>query len=390
MEKVLFVIFMSFLILSCSKKEKSYQERLNIIKKKTKIIELVSNDGKGRIAIAPEIQGKVLQSTHNGLNGATNGWLNLEAFQTNDLSNIGGEERLWFGPLGGQHSFYYQHIKPLNEDNWKVPKSLSIEPFQLQFSSDAEAVFTKRFSLTNFIGTELNFDLVRRIGLYDKKRIEKDLDIKISDDIKSIAYQTYHELRNIDTVQWKKELGLVSIWSAGMFQGTDKSVVIMPLKKKTNLDSIYQYMGDLTSERLQLKNNTLLFKVDGKYRSKIGIPPSLSPDIYGCYTLEKRRLTIVKFKKEQTDLYANSYVTIQKNPYKGEVIPIYNNGNMDYSISKEASFFELESTSSFKELKPQESLNHFHSVFHFFGSEKGLNEISKKLLGVSLNESILE
>ena len=52
-------------------------------------------------------------------------------------------------------------------------------------------------------------------------------------------------------------------------------------------------------------------------------------------------------------LYANSYVTKQKNPYKGEVIPIYNDGPMDYSPTNKHSFFELESTSSMRELQPK-------------------------------------
>ena len=103
--------------------------------------------------------------------------------------------------------------------------------------------------------------------------------------------------------------------------------------------------GRLIRTRLKIKDLVLLFKADGKYRSKIGIPPGLAPSIYGYYAKDKQRLTIVQYQKTNDSLYFNSDVTIQEDPYKGEVIPIYNNGPMDYAPTENVSFFELESTS---------------------------------------------
>ena len=47
-------------------------------------------------------------------------------------------------------------------------------------------------------------------------------------------------------------------------------------------------------------------------------------------------------------------------------------------------FYEIESVSPAAFLKPKESQTHHHTVIHFTGEEKGLDQIAQKLLGVSL------
>jgi hypothetical protein len=49
-------------------------------------------------------------------------------------------------------------------------------------------------------------------------------------------------------------------------------------------------------------------------------------------------------------------------------------------------FYEMESVSPAAFLKPGGSLSHTHAVFHFTGDAKGLDAISQKLLGVSLED----
>jgi len=391
MRFIKFIIF-SFILVSCNNsKKQTYHNSIKSIAKYTDIIELHSDDGKGRIAIAPAIQGKVITTTYGGLNGVSNGWLNKNAIQpdTLDYAAIGGEDRIWFGPLGGQHSFYYQQIKPLDEKNWKVPASLSSEPYKLIKLLDKEVLMSKEMKLINFVGTKFNFKVLRKIKLLEKNIIEKNLAINFDETLDYVAYESAHSVENIGDKEWKKETGLVSLWSAGMFEGSDETVVIIPLKKDSSLDDIHKYMGSLDTNRLQLKNNVLLFKADGKYRSKIGVSNEVASEIYGSYSKDKNRLTIVQYRKTNDTMYSNSTVSVQENPYKGEVIPIYNNGMMDYSQTNQVSFFELESTSSMVELLPNERLNHYHRVYHFSGSENLLTKISEKLLGINLKYCVL-
>ncbi len=380
-------------VFGCSHSNKRiYIEDVEAIATKTDVIELLSDNGKGRIAIAPAIQGKVLTTTYDGLQGVSNGWINRLAIEGDhlDIAAIGGEDRVWFGPLGSQHSFYFQQIKPLDEGHWNVPASLSSEPYQLKKFILKEVLMAKTIKLINHIGTEFKFEVLRKIKLLEKEDIEQNLNITFDESLDYVAYESAHSVQNKGDHAWKKETGLVSIWNAGMFEGTDHTVVIIPTEKMASLDNVYKYLGPLDSDRLQLKNDVMLFKTDGKYRSKIGIPHVMAPDIYGCYAQERNRLTIVQYRKTKETMYSNSHVTEQENPYEGEIIPIYNHGTMDYSTTHKTSFFELESTSAFVELPPNRHIGHYHRVYHFSGSENALNQLSESLLKISLKDCVLE
>lgn len=380
MKNALALLFFSVCVIGCrqSPSKDSYHSLLTIIKASTDVIELTSNKGQSRLIISPYHQGKVIASTHQGLNGGYNGWINISKLEEN--TGIGGEERLWLGPLGGQFSFYYQQIEPISDDNWEVPEPIDTESYQILETREDFVRMHKTMQLTNFVGTSFILEIDRTIKLLNKKNIQEHLNILIDDNTNFVAFQTENSLTNKDTIAWKKETGLVGLWSAGMYQGTDDTVVIIPLNSKAELKDIFQYMGTLDNTRLQLKNNILLYKGDGKYRSKIGVPPQLAPDIYGCYSKSKNRLTIVQYKKEKDSLYSNSFVSVQDEPYKGEAIPIYNNS---------ADFFELESNAPLKVLQPNETTSHWHRVYHFSHDNVALNKISLKLLGVELKDCSL-
>ncbi|MEW4924912.1 DUF6786 family protein [Algibacter sp. 2305UL17-15] len=363
----------------CSPSEHSYQNLLNTIKSQTEVVELISNNGKARLMVSPFHQGKILASTYDGLDGDYNGWINTIALADtiSKNKNIGGEERLWLGPLGSQFSFYYQQIKPISDANWKVPETIDAEPYQLVAIEKDVVSLTKNMRLTNFVGTIFNLKIDRTITLFNSEAIKQNLNIDFDSSMNFVAFETKNTLTNTDSIPWTKNTGLIGLWSAGMYKGTDDSVVIIPLQHQGNLDNIYTYFGTLDETRLLLKENTLLFKGDGKYKTKIGIPPQFAPNMYGCYTKSKNRLTIVEYKKENDSLYSNSFISIQDEPYKGEAIPIYNN-NKD--------FFELESNAALKEMQPNETDTHWHRVYHFSGSETELSEIANALLGIDLED----
>ncbi|MGC6429970.1 MAG: DUF6786 family protein [Jejuia sp.] len=374
----LFSVFLCAFSCSISKKN-NYQQLLESLEAYN-VIELTSNNGQSRLIISTEDNGKIIASTHNGLNGSYNGWVNKLAL-TDNSKNIGGEERLWIGPLGSQFSFYFQQIEPLHDDNWKVPDPINTESYNV-ISRDKDWVeLHKTMQLTNYIGTTFNFQVNRKISMLSKEIIQKHLKINLNRTIKYVAFETQNTLTSLDTVSWTKENGLVGLWSAGMYQGTDDTVVIIPLKTDANTSNILTYLAPLDSTRLLVKNNVVLFKADSKYRSKIGIPPEIAPDIYGCFSKTKNRLTIIQYQKDNDRLYSNSFVEILDEPYKGEAIPIYNHSE---------NFFELESNAPLKALRQNETTSHWHRVYHFSDNYDSLNEISQNLLGVNLKACVFE
>ncbi len=385
-----FIFFALLFHQACNQpKQHTYQDDLLLLSQKAELIELSSPNGLSRLFISPQFQGKVLSSTNDGLQGYSQGWLNYEGIaqdHKNIGSGIGGEERVWIGPLGGQHSFYFQQVKPIHDDNWKVPAPIDSEPFQLIDQSDSSVKLSKEFQLSNFIGTQFKLKLKRNIELLNNQKAYSLLNLKTLSNIKMVAYESSHTLINAGKNKWTTEKGLASLWSLNMLKGTNQSNVIIPLPYDISTDSIYKYLSPIKDDRLFIKDQALIFKTDGKYRSKIGIPNTISPSIYGSYQPEINTLHIVQYQIDGEPLYFNSEVSEQENPYLGEAIPIYNHGPMDLSIGETNSFYEMESCSSMKELAPKDSLFHFHRMFHFTGSKKDLNQISKSLLGVDLME----
>lgn len=379
-------LFTTCCFIGCNKPT-SYLEDYKLIAAKCELIELTTNNGNARITISPQLQGKILIVSNEGENGGSFGWFNKSAFQRTDFdeTKVGGVDRIWVGPLGSQFSFYYQQIKPLDEANWKVPRDLSKGRFSVLTSTRKKVSMHRSISLTNFIGNEFHCDLSREISILNRDEVEKQLNTEFSDHLKFVAFKSEHVLKNIGVRNWTKSSGLVSLWSAGMFKGTGVSTVIIPVGNSISKGkSIYRYMGNMDDTRLKVSDSLVLFKVDGRYRSKIGVSNFVAKQIYGCYQPSRKTLTIVKYKKTSDSLYFNTQVSIQKTPYLGESIPIYNNGPMDYSLAKEPSFYELETVSSMKELEVGEAMNHSHSVFIFTGEFSSLNILSEKLLGVGL------
>ncbi|GAB1855888.1 hypothetical protein MHTCC0001_07230 [Flavobacteriaceae bacterium MHTCC 0001] len=379
MIRALVSLYIVTAIIGCGKPiDKSYKTLINNLREQTGIIELSTNNGNSRLIVSPFHQGKILASTNRGLEADYIGWVNKEAVEdTSKGKDIGGEERLWLAPLGSQYSFYYRQIKPLHEDNWLVPNAMADVAYEVESIEESSVSMSKTMQLTNFIGTVFNFKVDRNIKLFTTETITDLLKFPLSSTTHTIGYETKHKLTNLDTVPWTKQTGLVGLWSAGMFQGADDAVVIIPIKNNADIDDIYEYFDPLDATRLQLKNNTLLFKGDAKHWSKIGVPPQFAPDIFGAYIPSKQRLTIVTYKKENDSLYSNSFVEVMREPYKGEAIPIYNHWE---------DFFELESNAPLKELQPNETTSHWHRVYHFSDSEAELNKIAKRFLGVDLNK----
>lgn len=380
------LLILTFLVSLHGLLAQHYQHDKALISRHTELIELSLPDAHARLAIAPKFQGKVMIATTGTEPSRSIGWIDREALQSQSSTggNAGGLDRIWLGPLGGQHSLYYQQIKPLDEANWQVPKPLAAGAFKVSNRSNLEVEMWSSMKLANFVGTEFDIRIDRKITLYDRQRIAADL--AISPDLVNnfVAFGTSHTLTNTGTYAWSTSSGLLSLWSANMLAGTPNTTVIIPLTASSGHDKIYRYFGPLDSTRFQIRSNVLFFRADGDYRSKIGIPPHLAPEAFASYSPELNLLTIVKYQKSKGQYYFNSLVGVQKNPYEGEVLPIYNNGAMNYQPSNAPTFYELESTSPMRPLAPGEQLTHQHSVYHFTGSVEDLSELCKQAIGVSL------
>ncbi|RYZ55147.1 MAG: hypothetical protein EOP49_03605 [Sphingobacteriales bacterium] len=130
---------------------------------------------------------------------------------------------------------------------------------------------------------------------------------------------------------------------------------------------------------------SLLLNCDGKFRSKIGIAPEIARPVAGSYDFEKNILTITQFEVDKNGSYVNSKWEMQRDPYKGDAVNAYNDGPLADGTQM-GPFYEIESSSPARPLKPGESQVYKQSTFHFEGDFAKLEILAKQILGISLSD----
>jgi len=371
----------------------TYAYDLNFLKKANPdIVELQNDSGTSKLLICPRYQGRVMTSTANGVNGNSFGWINYDLISSGQIKQhinpVGGEERFWLGPEGGQYSIFFSKGDSFNLAHWWVPGFLDTLSYHLDSgASKSQAVFSKNATFANYSGTPFSIEISRKITVLDKAQLEERLKTSVPAGVKFIAYETDNRVKNVGEKDWKKQTGLVSIWLLGMMNPSDETKVIVPFRPipKARTFITDNYFGAIPSNRLNVKDSVLYFRCDGKARGKIGISPKVAKPIAGSFDFARNILTIIVPVVDKEKPYVNSKWELQKNPYEGDVINSYNDGPQQDGTQM-GPFYEIESSSAARELKKNEVMEYRQTTCHFEGDYQAMSNLAKQLLGVSLDE----
>jgi hypothetical protein len=145
------------------------------------------------------------------------------------------------------------------------------------------------------------------------------------------------------------------------------------------------YFGTVPADRLMVKDSVLYFRCDGKFRSKIGISPAIAKPLAASYDYQRNVLTIIFPEVHPGEPYVNSKWEMQKEPYQGDVINSYNDGPLQDG-SQLGPFYEIESSSPARALKPGEAEEYRQTTCHFQGDYSALRTLVMQLLKVDLDE----
>lgn len=352
--------------------------------------ELVSADGQSKVMVIPAWQGRVMTTSASGDEGDSYGWINYRFVKEGKVSPqfnpVGGEERFWLGPEGGPFSLYFAQGKEQVYANWVVPPVLDTEAFDVKAQTETSILFVKKARLANASGTVFDMDIERRVELLDRESFARDFGIQPAAEVKMVGYQSENKITNTGAEAWTKETGLVSIWMLGCFNPTPTTTVFIPYNEEAEGKVVNDtYFGKIPSDRLKAENGVLYFKIDGKYRSKLGLPAGRATGLCGSYDSEKGVLTILWCSLPQTPAaYVNGQWGPQEDPFDGDVINSYNDGPVeDGSIM--GPFYEIETSSPGAELAPGESMVHVQKVIHLQGNDEQLAPIVKKVFGADLS-----
>jgi hypothetical protein len=172
-----------------------------------------------------------------------------------------------------------------------------------------------------------------------------------------------------------------------MFKSTPATTIVIPFESAAGESfskiATTNYFGEMPAERLKHTDELLYFKADGKYRSKLGVLPQKAKPFSGSYDAENHVLTVTLFDVVSGAKYLNQEWNTSSLDFSGDAVNAYNDGPLADGTQM-GPFYEIESVSPDAFLKPDASLSHHHSVFHFTGPEQSLDLISKKVFEVSL------
>jgi len=370
---------------------KQYGYNRDFLKRHTDIIELKNVNS--AIVLVPAWQGRVMTSTAEGDEGYSSGWINHDLIASGKalphINAFGGEERLWLGPEGGQFSIFFSKGKSFIFDDWQTPAFLDTDPYEVITSTDSSVLFANDIETENYSGTLFKLRIEREVTLLS----ESETVNLISSDVVNInyvAYRSKNTIINEGKATWRKETGLLSIWMLGMFNPSPSVVVVIPVNQGDEklMGPVVNdnYFGKIPDDRLKISGNHIFFKADGESRGKIGIPPLRATGTMGSFDSENKILTLLicRLPAGKTD-YVNSSWQIQENPFSGDALNSYNDGPLEDG-SQMGPFYELETSSPAAELMPGDSLTHIQFTLHLTGDPKELDRVSRKVLGISLDD----
>ena len=190
----------------------------------------------------------------------------------------------------------WPYSKPVSYTHLDVYKRqvLDTEAFTIKSQDKSSIHFAKDTRLTNASGTVFDMNIDRTVSLMNADEVAVDFDIQLSPDMKLVAYKSDNKITNTGLNAWTKEGGLVSVWMLSMFNPTPTTTVFIPYKEDTEGIIVNdEYFGKIPSDRLIKENGIIYFKIDGKYRSKLGLPASRATNLCGSYDSSKGVLTIL-------------------------------------------------------------------------------------------------
>jgi len=371
----------------------TFGEDLAFLKKHTRLVVLSDAAGQAQVAVAPDYQGRVMTSTAGGTAGASYGCINRELIAAGKrlphINPLGGEDRFWLGPEGGQYSIFFKKGAEFTLDDWQTPEPIDWGPWDIVRQSKTEIVFRREMQLVNYSGTPFSLTADRVVRLLPRDKAAVLLGVSIGGDVSFVAYESENRITATGDTPWTKDGGLLSIWILGMYQPSPRTTVVVPFRPgpESELGPKVNdaYFGKVPADRLKIGERHLFFSGDGLCRSKIGVGPQRAQPILGSYAADSELLTLVQLTVPPgAKDYVNSMWELQEHPYAGDVVNSYNDGPPSPGAKPMGPFYELESSSPGAALSPGQSLTHIHRTFHFQGPAGALSKLAEATLGVSV------
>ncbi len=360
--------------------------------------QVLSNSDGAKLFCVAELQGRTMSSSSDGDEGFSNGYINYAAFERGlvdpQINLLGGEDRIWISPEGGQYSVFFEPgSEKMDFASWRTPPCIDSEPFELVDQQSESLTYQRSCSVTNMSGFKFDFSLERKVTLLTREKVVEGLETRVPDSIRLVGHVADNKITNTSDMPWVHETGLIGLWAICMNPPSPNAVLMVPYKKGDEADLgpivTADYFGKLSGDRFKVDEELglVFLSGDGDFRSKLGISYPRACSRLGSWTPETGVLAVVDFNLPETAPagYTNNLWIHQDDPFNGDVINAYNDGPND-SGGKLGGFFELETISPALPLKKNQSYTHTTRIVRFEGPREQLNQIAQTLFGAELSQ----
>ena len=375
----------------------NFGEDLAFIKRFFSTQVLSNSDGATLFCVA-ELQGRTMTTSTNGEQGNSLGYINYAAVERGlvdpQINLVGGEDRIWISPEGGQYSVFFEPgSEKMDFASWRTPPCIDSEAFELIDTQSDSLTYQKHSSVTNMSGFTFDFCLERKVTLLNREKVVADLKIDVPESVGLVGYVADNKITNTSDTPWVQETGLIGLWAICMNPPAPNAVLMVPFKKgdEKDLGQIVtaDYFGKLSGDRLKVDEDLglVFLRGDGDFRSKLGISFARACARLGSWTPETGVLAVVDFNLPESAPagYTNNLWVHQDNPFEGDVINAYNDGPND-SGGKLGGFFELETISPALPLGKDESYTHTTRIVRLEGERDQLDQMAQTLFGANLTQ----
>ena len=373
----------------------SFEAQIASVKQHSALIVLRDASGQALIAVWPSMQGRVLTSSAEGSHGRSFGWINQALVASGKVQDhinaVGGEDRLWLGPEGGQFSVFFAKGAAFDLDHWYTPAPLDTEAFAVRNQTASMVDLTKTMELTNYSGNRFKLRVDRRVKILTSGDVWSHLGLRPISSVHVVGYESENHLTNVSENAWTESTGALSLWVLGQFNASPHTTIVLPIRNgsssKLGPPVTRDYFGPVPDDRIKVTATDVFFRADAQFRSKLGLSPERATGVSGSYDADHHVLTIVQYTMPtQPALYVNSSWKMQADPFRGDVANCYNDGPPGEGKPQLGHFYELESSSPAGFLEPNKSIAHTHRTIHLVGAAAELDIVARADLGVSLEQ----
>src|SRR5262249_34311984 len=143
----------------------------------------------------------VWTSTARGRLGKSFGFINREIVATRakqpHMTAVGGEDRFWLGPEGGQYGLYFPPGAPYDFDHWQGPEDIDWSTWLPYDRTPTSVRFQKDMALVNHSGTTLTLHVERRVRLLAPDEVAKRLGAPLAQGAAAVGYESENTITNV-------------------------------------------------------------------------------------------------------------------------------------------------------------------------------------------------